>query len=367
MPSISRKNKSRLTPLAVGCSLLVLTACTGSLEAEDDTSVTIQFANFAAQDNTVSLAVDEWITEVEKATDGRIKFDVTYNAGLLSATDTVQGVRDGRADAALMTVAYYESEMPLNSITGIPYASTHPRASMAALHDLVETNTDFLSEYTDNGVWPVFFLPFTDALMGAKDEPITSIGDLAGKTVRSVGSTTVALEKVGANPAAIAYPELYESLERGVVDAYSGVVLEAVTVGGFYEVAPYVANPGQGLVSQYSIIFNDEVWEKISEEDRALLETLGRENVDTFFDLEKEVFAEACEVIREAGGSVSYWSDAAISEWQDAIGDTLLNDWRDRAGSSASEVEEEYFGMMAEHESTLGEHQSNSRLCADTF
>ena len=372
----TRRTSTLASRVAVcaAAALIALAACSegGVVSEPGSTSSASQTAKlamavFAQEASSLSQTLKSWAAAVTERTDGAVTFTFTYNAALLAADDTLQGVADGRADIGLVGALYYESQLPLTAISGEPYLAANAKAAMLALKELYKTSDAMKAEYDRNGVTPLFFLPARDALLGASDTPIESIEDLKGRSIRAVGTFAIALSEVGANPVSIVFNELYESLERGVVDSYSGVLLDSVEVAGLYEVAKYVSDPRQGLLSTYPISINNSVWGSLSEEVKAVMAEEADRALDKYFEIEAGAYTSSCNVIEAAGGSVTMWSDAASEAWADALGDTIIDTWRERVGADAADFETQYKEAMERFDASEGQPRDGVGECAERF
>src|SRR5690554_1187117 len=103
--------------------------------------------------------------------------------------------------------------------------------------------------------------------------PVRSLEDLAGVKIRTAGAWIEMLEELGAAPVTSPGAEVYPMLERGVIDATEWGTLWEDTYTAFYEVTDYVIIPGvHQPVAPFELQINAQVWEELSEEDRALVE-----------------------------------------------------------------------------------------------
>jgi TRAP-type C4-dicarboxylate transport system substrate-binding protein len=325
----------------------------------------LSIAVYVPPSSAISKSVQRWVDLVEERTGGTIRAQISYSASLLAAEDTLEGVATDRADGGLVGGVYYENQLPLTSITGVPYFTNHPMAAMQSLSELYETHPALRAEYDAHGVVPVFFLPASAPLLGARSQSITSIDELRDRSVRSTGVLTSALSAVDARPAAISFTDLYEALERGVVDAYSGVLLDSVVNAGLYEVAPFVSDPGIGVFSTYPVVIRRSVWESMPPDVRDVVRQAGSEALQAYSDFEETSFAEACSTIRDEGGSVTVWSGPEQQRWQETAGAAALEGWRDRVGEAAADFERAYVRALDRHRGVP--RTDNVLACAERF
>ena len=353
----------------VGVTALALNGCSAGVlsgSAAEGTR-TLNISLYTPETSSVSMGVREWGDAVTEATDGGVTFTYNYNGGLLAADDTLQGVGDGRADLGLIGALYYESQLPLTSITSVPYLTDNALAAMLALKQVYEQSDAMKTEYERNGVHPLFFLPARDALLGATDAPIKNIDDLQGRSIRASGSFSIAVSAAGANPVAVNFNELYESLDRGVVNSFSGILLDSVESSGLYEVAPFVSNPRQGLLTTYPVSINADVWDSLPQDIRTIMEDAADDALEAYFEVEAETQATACDVIEEYGGQVFVWDDDSTEAWRELVGDSIIDQWRERAGQNAEEFEQAFLDALASTEAEVEHPRDGVAECASRF
>jgi TRAP-type C4-dicarboxylate transport system substrate-binding protein len=148
-------------------------------------------------------------------------------------------------------------------------------------------------------------------LMMRQAEPIESAEDLAGKQLRVAGATSqLVAASLGASPATIPPADLYQSLERGVVDG-ALYTLAAMRAYNLQEVtASYTTNAKLGGIAFITFI-NLDTWNSLPAEVQQVLDEVGsevgvslakaidetqEETIDFLRDLDKNVYALSDEV-----------------------------------------------------------------------
>ena len=102
------------------------------------------------------------------------------------------------------------------------------------------------------------------------------LGDdaLAGRRIRGTPLYHPVIELLGGSPVVLPAPEIYPSLERGVVDGAAWPTVGAVNYR-WYEVAKYFARPTFGQVS-HLLLMNLESWNKLDEATQKEITTAAR-------------------------------------------------------------------------------------------
>ena len=326
----------------------------------------LQFATYIGKAAAQSRAQEWWADEVERRTDGRVTVEFFYGGSLLGATDILRGVGDGRASLGYVANAYHPGELPLSSVVGVPFMTSNAEAQMRTFMDLYENNEAFREEWRSKNVHVLFFNPLSENILGMR-EPIDGLADLAGKRIRGLGYVNEVIAAAGANPVAIAAPEIYEALLRNTLDGYSGFAFEVVTALKLQEVAPHTIATGTGNYVFAATPINLDLWNSMPEDIRAKLTEVSRQYQDKVAAYLAETENEVCQTILAAGGSVTLLGKQDVGRIRAAVGDTITQDWIERAsrrgGADAKAFLAEYKEKLAHYEAKV-DYVSGVQRCA---
>ncbi|MCI4661192.1 MAG: TRAP transporter substrate-binding protein DctP [Neomegalonema sp.] len=116
--------------------------------------------------------------------------------------------------------------------------------------------------------------------MFATDKLVKLPGDLAGLKLRTPSKFGSSLfDMVGASGVGIPAPQVYENLERGVVQG-AVWVMDAYRTFRLNEVAPYITST-HFTASPMAILMNRRTYEALSAEDKAVLDAMsGRKTAE---------------------------------------------------------------------------------------
>lgn len=336
----------------VATAAVLLAGCSASDAAPGEETFDLTWTSYTTPEGYYSMAMDEWISIVEEKTDGRVTIEPFYMGSLCSTQDGLACVKDGRADIAYTSPAFHPAEFPLANVITVPFVAEDPVAQSATAHSLYSSNEEYAAEFETQGVHPLYFAPVTTSILGGTTE-MSSYDDLDGLAVRGTARMLKALEIAGANPSAISVSEIYESIENGVIDAWSSTGLEsAITEWNLGEVTKNMVDTKSGSFINVMAIINQDIWTSLPADIQQIM-TDASEQV--WGGLEGEyleaIFDETCDRAAEQGVELSTWSDAEAKKWADAVGDTLLNDWKaEAAAAGAADVDGFFDAYLAELE-----------------
>lgn len=345
--------------LLAAASVVTLAACGGG-SGSGGTELTVN--TFLTEDHPATLAFEAWMEEVTERTDGEITFETFYNGSLCGAADSVSCVEDRTADVALAVPAY-NPDMTLANIGSVAFQTSDLTANAKALNKLYADNEDYRGEYEDRGLSMLYTFNNSMAVLTTVDE-IDGLEDLDGMSVRASGATSTGIAELGANPVAIDPAEIYESLERGVVEGVT-LPLESIIDYRLTEVAPHVYDLGEfmGSYAMNTYLMNLDVLEGLTDEQREIIAEVSQEISDSFID---EYLIPAvqgnCEDLGENGVKRLGPEDVG-TKWAEQAGKAQRAAWEKSASKStdATAMFDAYLANIEEF--STGSSHSTADIC----
>lgn len=188
-------------------------------------------------------------------------------------------------------------------------------------------------------------------------EPIESLEDLKGLNVRFVGTVQSRLmQEFGGNPVNIPAGELYEAIQRGVIDAFEFSGPAGDKAMNFDEVTNYVATPSwHQTASVTGVMINKDVWESLPEDLQLVIEAAAKTTmVETSFDELYQDAAATTEML-ESGIKVTEFPEEDIEkviETTIKIQDELSEENEDFA--KVLESQKEFMKTFSDYRDILG-------------
>jgi TRAP-type transport system periplasmic protein len=296
------------------------------------------------------------LEEIEKRSGGEIKFEQYWSSSLLKAPDLFPGLRSGAADIVIGAPhAYNVREYPLSNIV-MPYITTRADALTHAWHDFYRSNTDIRKEFESKGAKVLFSLAWAENTVWSR-KPIKTVADLKGLKIRSVPTISNALQKLGATPVALAWPDGLEGLRRGVVDAMSSAPFDSAVHGGAHEVAKYGTDlGGTGIFATATFGMSLDRYNSLSEAHRKIIDAVSAEAPEIGLAAIEKSVDSAVDKLCNAKEKVviSFFSPAEVEKVQTLAASTMQADWikraNDEAGADGKAMLEEFLGYVREHE-----------------
>lgn len=204
------------TPLAclMAASLTAL-AC-----AQAQAATTLRMAHFWPGASGINTQIfEQWAKAIEEDSGGDLKVQLFPSGTLAKADDIYEATVNGIADIGATAQGYTAGRFPLSQVVELPGVSDTAVQGSCILQTLYDDG-QIASEYDDTHV--LFMFTTGPGYIHTVDTDVQAPQDLAGLRIRR--PTAVAgdiLENMGASPVAMPAPDIYSSMQRGVLDGLS--------------------------------------------------------------------------------------------------------------------------------------------------
>ena len=275
---LSKITKS-LAVLAVASVFLA-----GSAVAEP---IVIKFSHVVAQDTPKGLAADFFKKRAEELTQGKVTVEVYPNSQLYKDKEEMEALQLGAVQMLAPSLAKFGPlgvkdfevfDLPFifNDYDDLHKVTKGP-AGKALLDKLAPKGILGLA-YWDNG-----FKSFS------ANSPMKTPADLKGKKFRIQNSKVLEeqMRTIKAIPQMLAFSEVYQALQTGVVDGAENPISNFYTQK-MHEVQKYMTITNHGYLG-YAVIVNKKFWEGLPADIRTQLETALNEATDYANKLAKEM------------------------------------------------------------------------------
>ena len=350
--------KKRYLPALVLPAVLALSACgAGGGEAGGGGTVNLKFASYNIPNAAESIASKQWADQIEEATDGDVKVSFFYQESLLSGSETLQGVADGRADIGFVATAYYPAELPLSNVAGVPFVTDNAEAQGKAFVDLYETNEDLRNEWESQGVRVMAWAPVSANIVAVKEDA-ESLDDFKGQKIRGYGYVSEALSIAGVSAVGISQTEVYEALQHGVLDGTSGASLDIAADRDYQEVAPHFVDINYGNYAVTSIVINSKKWDALPEATQQTITEISDGYLDLYLAALGDMEVAACDELLDAGGKVTIFDDSVTEDWADEAGPAIRKIWANDVKATNPNVDTDAF--FSDYEAAIEDQEGKS-------
>ncbi len=228
------------------------------------------------QHHLTSVVLQGWANEVEKVTNGRVKFQMLPKHPS-APPGTFDAVRDGLVDLSYVTASYTPARHILPLMAELPGAGETALINSVAYSRIYWKYFDKVGEY--KGVKLLGVFTHGPGQLFTK-RPVASINDLQGLKIRTGGGIAEAVAKaLGTSAFVKPAPESYELLSSGVAD---GVFFPLESIISFKldtVLEQATLFPGGMYSSAFGFFMNEDKWNKLPKQDQEAIAKISGEHI----------------------------------------------------------------------------------------
>ena len=284
--------------------LIALFAGALSLAAHAQQPIVIKLSHVVAADTPKGKAAEMFAKKASELTKGKVKVEVYANSTLYKDKEEMEALQLGAVQMLAPSLAKFG---PLGvkefEVFDLPYifdnydelhkVTTGPAGKML-LAKLEPKGIRGLA-YWDNG-----FKSFS------ANTPIKVPADLKGKKMRIQSSKVLEeqMRAVGSLPQVMAFSEVYQALQTGVVDGTENPISNLYTQK-MHEVQKYLTLTEHGYLG-YAVIVNKKFWDGLPADVRGQLETAMKDATVYANKMAKEQNDKDLESVKKSGKTTVY-------------------------------------------------------------
>lgn len=249
-------------------SLLAASLVSGAAFAQ--APIVIKFSHVVASDTPKGKAAERFKELAEKATHGRVKVELYPNSTLYKDKEELEALQLGAVQMLAPSLAKFG---PLGvkefEVFDLPYIFPSQNVLYAVTEGPI--GKSLLKKLEPKGITGLAFWDNGFKVMSA-NKPIHLPTDMKGLKLRIQSSKVLdaQMRALGANPQVLAFSEVYQALQTGVVDGTENPPSNLYTQK-MHEVQKYVALTNHGYLG-YAVIVNKKFWDGLPNDIRGELE-----------------------------------------------------------------------------------------------
>ncbi len=280
--------------------------------------IVIKFSHVVASDAPKGKGAQRFKELAEERTKGRVKVEVFPNSQLYKDKEEMEALQLGSVQMLAPSLAKFA---PLGvkdfEVFDLPYIFRDDAAFRAVTEGPV--GADLLKKLEPKGVKGLAYWDNGFHIMSA-NKPLHSVADFKGLKMRIQSSKVLdaQMRALGAIPQVMAFSELYQALQTGVVDGTEGVPSNFYTQK-IYEVQKHMTLSNHGHLA-YAVIANKKFWDGLPADIRTILEGALKDATTYANAIAATENATAMDKIKGSGKVTVYSPTAAeTNEWKRAL------------------------------------------------
>ena len=280
--------------------------------------IIIKFSHVVAPDTPKGKGAQKFKELAEARTGGKVKIEIYPNSQLYKDKEEMEALQLGAVQMLAPSLAKFG---PLGlkefEVFDLPFIFKDQAAFRAVTDGAV--GADLFKKLEPKGIKGLAYWDNGFHIMSA-NKPLHHVDDFKGLKMRIQSSKVLdaQMRALGAIPQVMAFSELYQALQSGVVDGTEGVPSIFYTQKT-YEVQKHTTLSNHGHLA-YAVIVNRKFWEGLPADIRATLEGAMKDAstyANAIADTENSL---ALEKMRASGKTTIYTlTPAETTEWKKAL------------------------------------------------
>jgi len=280
--------------------------------------IVIKFSHVVATDTPKGKGAERFKELAEKSTNGRVKVEVYPNSTLYKDKEEMEALQLGAVQMLAPSLAKFG---PLGvkefEVFDLPYIFP----SKDVLYRVTEgpIGKSLFQKLEPKGITGLAYWDNGFKVMSA-NKPLHHPADFKGLKMRIQSSKVLdaQMRALGANPQVMAFSEVYQALQTGVVDGTENPPSNLYTQK-MNEVQSHVTMSNHGYLG-YAVIVNKKFWDGLPADIRTALETSMKEATKYANAIAQQENDAAMEAVKKTGKTTVYdLTDAEKAEWRKAL------------------------------------------------
>lgn len=322
------------TMMVVGC----LAGCGGSNNAANDNNaannssntsstpkevVTLDMISCLGETHKLFRFAELYAQMVDWISGGQMKINLLGGDEVMAEDEMLSALKNGVFDLMLdnETLSQICSLYPAMSCTGMANNTEEMEAGLYDLYREVyekEGGVYWLGKGSQPQWWVL-----------ASNKPVSNISDIKGMKIRCNSATSAAAEALGGIPTVIAYGEIYEAMERGIVDGFL-MTPEDWVQNSWQDVTKYFCDLRVLFGGMTGVLCNLDVYNSLTEEQQGWLKAPLEDYAEQFYALCYYNQASGEDEMVAAGVQKIVWDQAEKDKATELIRQAQWNSLKDK-------------------------------------
>jgi TRAP-type mannitol/chloroaromatic compound transport system substrate-binding protein len=257
----------------------------------------------------------EWMAmlkEMEAASGGRLSIEWHGAGDIVEQQMEFETVNQGALDMALTPAAHWKKFIPgpaalfsyvSGGLTGVEFHAWLMYGGGAELMD------EMLQDFNLHAIPYGGYITTPETWLHS-DRPLNTPADLEGLKIRGSGDGAEILSRLGVSASFFPSSEVYESMQRGVIEAYEVSTPASDWARGLQEVGQYVYLSASRQPMEYmQFLIYDERWEELPDDLKQLITSFAQGAMMRVYYLYAVEDVKAVQNFKDYGSTVELVSD----------------------------------------------------------
>jgi C4-dicarboxylate-binding protein DctP len=298
--------------------LILATALALPFTAFAQAPIVIKFSHVVAPDTPKGKGAQRFKELAEQRTGGKVKVELYPNSQLYKDKEELEALQLGSVQMLAPSLAKFG---PLGAkefeVFDLPFIFKDTAAFRAVTDG--QLGADLFKKLEPKGIKGLAYWDNGFHIMSA-NKPLHNVADFKGMKMRIQSSKVLdaQMRALGAIPQVMAFSELYQALQSGVVDGTEGVPSNFYTQK-IFEVQKHMTLSNHGHLA-YAVIVNKKFWDGLPADIRTQLESAIKDATVYANAIAATENATSLDKIKASGKTTIYTpTPAETNEWKKAL------------------------------------------------
>lgn len=325
----------------LAASALVLSGCGGARSSGDDDGsgggqkFTIKFSHVVAPTTPKGKASLKFKELAESKSGGRLTVQVFSNSELYGDKDEFQALQSNSAQMLAPSSAKFTTVAPELQVLDLPFLFDSPTDIPKVVSEdtkvgkaIFENKKLAAKDMKPLGLWDAGLKQLSS------NKPMKTPADLAGQKIRIQPSDVLRAQFVAwkANPTPMAFSEVYNALQQGVVDGaenpWSNIESQKMNT-----VQKHITESKHGYLG-YILVINSKFYDGLPDDLKKVVDDAAHESSEYNREVAEEVNQDSKKKIEAAGTTTIYTpTDQERKAFKDVVVPSVWNQFKDLIGA----------------------------------
>lgn len=273
-------------------------------------------ASWEPPDGTGMPPLRAWLEELSQKSGGRVTGKIAYGSVMGKAPEHYDLAATGVVDVSYVGLPYTPGRFPMAEVIQLPISGEASNETMAKAFWELYLKGYFNKDFRDvKLLWVVTTSPY-EYQMGKTT--VRTFGDMKGKKIRASGAVHTEIVKAfGSVPVGMPAPDIYVSLEKGVID---GSFTSRSFIKAF-RTEPVTKSITEVDVGGFNMayVMNKKTYDSLPEDIRTIIDEISPKYTVVSGKQQDAYTEEAGLLVKKAGGTIYQLSGADMEKVDEAM------------------------------------------------
>lgn len=319
------------TALPVLLTVMMALGNIGHVLASDGEPIVIKFSHVVSEDTPKGQGAKMFQRLVEEQLGDRVKVEVYPNSSLYNEAKGINALITGDVQMLAPSLAKLGQYSKRVQLFDLPFLFDDMDA--VTRFEGSESGKKILQSMTNHNIIGLAYWHNGMRQLSA-NKPLIEPRDMRGLKLRVEQSNIIdaQIREVHALPRKMAFNEVYQGMQTGVVEGQGGNTWSNIYSQKWYQVQSDITEANSGVLD-YMVVTNSQFWNGLPDDIRSKLSDILMQVTKTVNDQAAQLNQQAKQNIIDAGGTdIHHLNQDQLSKWREAM-KPVIGEFRDEIGA----------------------------------